>query len=179
MKLNADIFIPVRLSSQRLPSKHLKLVNGEPVILKLIRRLEKSKKIRKIIVCTTTQDSDEPLIEILEKQSILYFRGDKNDIIKRFLDASKEFDTDLIIDVEGDKIYTDPVFVDKVVNELQEPNIDFVIGNDSLENFNELNNLIPGFIPAGIKKTALEKLCKIKKSENTETGYREFFTFTL
>ena len=81
MKLNADIFIPVRLSSQRLPSKHLKLVNGEPVILKLIRRLEKSKKIRKIIVCTTTHDSDEPLIEILEKQSILYFRGDKNDII--------------------------------------------------------------------------------------------------
>ena len=72
MKLNADIFIPVRLSSQRLPSKHLKLVNGEPVILKLIRRLEKSKKIRKIIVCTTTQDSDEPLIEILEKKSILY-----------------------------------------------------------------------------------------------------------
>ena len=176
MKLNADIFIPVRLSSQRLPSKHLKLVNGEPVILKLIRRLEKSKKIRKIIVCTTTQDSDDPLIEILKKESILYFRGDKNDIIRRFLDASKEFDTDLIIDVEGDKIYTDPMFVDKVVDELQGPDIDFVIGNDSLENFNEFNNLIPGFIPAGIKKTALEKLCKIKKSENTETGYREFFT---
>ena len=54
MKLNADIFIPVRLSSQRLPAKHLRLINGEPALLKLIRRLEKSKKIRKIIVCTTT-----------------------------------------------------------------------------------------------------------------------------
>ena len=176
MKLNVDIFIPVRLASQRLPAKHLRLINGEPALLKLIRRLEKSKKIRKIIVCTTTHDSDDPLIEILKKESILYFRGNKNDIIRRFLDASKEFDTDLIIDVEGDKIYTDPMFVDKVVDELQGPNIDFVIGNDSLENFNEFNNLIPGFIPAGIKKTALEKLCKIKKSENTETGYREFFT---
>ena len=178
MKLNADIFIPVRLSSQRLPAKHLRLINGEPALLKLIRRLEKSKKIRKIIVCTTTENSDDPLIEILEKESILYFRGDKNDIIRRFLDASKEFDTDLIIDVEGDKIYTDPMFVDKVVDELQGSDIDFVIGNDSLENFNEFNNLIPGFIPAGIKKTALAKLCKIKKSVNTETGYKEFFTKT-
>ena len=176
MTINSDIFIPVRLSSQRLPSKHLRLVNGEIILLKLIRRLEKCKKIRKIIVCTTTHHSDDPLIEILEKESILYFRGDKNDIITRFLDASKEFDTDQIIDVEGDKIYTDPIFVDKVVDELQDPNVDFVIGSDSLDKFNELNNLIPGFIPAGIKKTALEKLCKIKKSDNTETGYREFFT---
>ena len=176
MTINSDIFIPVRLSSQRLPSKHLRLVNGEIILLKLIRRLEKCKKIRKIIVCTTTHRSDDPLIEILEKESILYFRGDKNDIITRFLDAAKEFDTDQIIDVEGDKIYTDPIFVDKVVDELQDPNVDFVIGNDPLDKFNEFNNLIPGFIPAGIKKTALEKLCKIKKSDNTETGYREFFT---
>lgn len=178
MTLNADIFIPVRLSSQRLPSKHLELVNGEIVLLKLIKRLEKCKKIRKIIVCTTTHYSDDPLIEILEKKSILYFRGDKNDIITRFLDAAKIFNTDLIIDVEGDKIYTDPLFVDTVVNELQDPTVDFVIGNDSYEEFNEYNNFISGFIPAGIKRTALEKLCAIKKSENTETGYREFFTKT-
>ena len=178
MKLNADIFIPVRLSSQRLPAKHLRLINGEPALLKLIRRLEKSKKIRKIIVCTTTDNSDDPLIEILEKESILYFRGDKNDIITRFLNASKKFGTDLIIDVEGDKIYTDPLFVDTVVDELQDPNVDFVIGSDSYKEFNEYNNFVSGFIPAGIKRTALEKLCTIKKSENTETGYREFFTKT-
>ena len=176
MTFNSHIFIPVRLSSQRLPAKHLKQVNGEIILLKLIKRLKKCQKISKIIVCTTTDNSDDPLIEILEKESILYYRGNKNDIIARFLDAAKFFKTDLIIDVEGDKIYTDPFFVDNVVTELEKPNIDFVIGNDSHEEFNEYNNFISGFIPAGIKKTALEKLCKIKKSDNTETGYREFFT---
>jgi len=178
MTLNADIFIPVRLSSKRLPSKHLKLVNGEIILLKLIKRLTKCQKINKIIVCTTTDNSDDPLVEILEKESILYFRGDKNDIITRFLDAAKKFKTDLIIDVEGDKIYTDPFFVDTVVDELQNPNVDFVIGSDSHKEFNEYNNFVAGFVPAGIKRTALEKLCTIKKSENTETGYREFFTKT-
>jgi len=168
----------VRLSSQRLPSKHLKHVNGEIILLKLIKRLKKCKKISKIIVCTTTDNSDDPLIEILKKESILYFRGNKNDIIQRFLDAAEFFNTDLIIDVEGDKIYTDPYFVDNVVTELEKPNIDFVIGSDLHDEFNEYNNFISGFIPAGIKTMALKKLCNIKKSQNTETGYREFFTKT-
>jgi len=178
MTFNSHIFIPVRLSSQRLPAKHLKQVNGEIILLKLIKRLKKCQKISKIIVCTTTDNSDDPLIEILKKESILYFRGNKNDIIQRFLDAAEFFNTDLIIDVEGDKIYTDPYFVDNVVTELEKPNIDFVIGSDLHDEFNEYNNFISGFIPAGIKTMALKKLCNIKKSQNTETGYREFFTKT-
>ena len=32
-----------------------------------------------------------------------------------------------------------------------------------------------GFVPAGFKKSALEKICNLKLSTNTETGYREFF----
>jgi len=73
MTFNSHIFIPVRLSSQRLPAKHLKQVNGEIILLKLIKRLKKCQKISKIIVCTTTDNSDDPLIEILEKESILYY----------------------------------------------------------------------------------------------------------
>ena len=41
--------------------------------------------------------------------------------------------------------------------------------------FNPTNHVIHGFIPAGIRVTALEKLCKLKKTRDTETGYREFF----
>jgi len=75
MKLNADIFIPVRLHSKRLPAKHLRLINGEPALLKLIRRLKRCKKTRKIVVCTTTKSYDDKLVHFLEKESILYYRG--------------------------------------------------------------------------------------------------------
>ena len=122
--MNSDILILARLDNKRLPSKHLQLINDTPMILKLVKRLKMAKKIRKIIVCTTTDQSDDPLVEILEKESILYFRGDVNDIVKRLLDAANYFETDLIVDVEGDKIYTDPLFVDKVVDELQNNQID-------------------------------------------------------
>ena len=75
MKLNADIFIPVRLHSKRLPAKHLRLINGEPALLKLIRRLKRCKKTRKIVVCTTTNFYDDKLVHFLEKESVLYYRG--------------------------------------------------------------------------------------------------------
>ena len=174
--MNSDILILARLDSSRLPSKHLKLINDTPMILKLIKRLRMAKKIRKIIVCTTTDSSDDPLVEILERESILYFRGDAHDIVKRLLDAADHFGTDLIVDVEGDKIYTDPLFVDKVVDELQDNKVDFVIGNDSPNEFNPFNHLIHGIIPAGIRKTSLEKVYNSKITNNTETGYHEFFT---
>ena len=174
--MNSDILILARLDSSRLPSKHLKLINGRPLIIKLIQRLKMAKKIRKIIVCTTNDRSDDPLVEILEKESILYFRGDANDIIKRLLDAANYFGTDLIVDVEGDKIYTDPLFVDKIVDELQNNKIDFVMGNDSQNKFNPFNHLIHGVIPAGMKKICLEKVYNSKITNNTETGYHELFT---
>ena len=86
--MNSDILILARLNNTRLPSKHLQLIGGVPMILKLVKRLSMAKKFRKIIVCTTTDHSDDQLVEILEKESILYFRGDVNDTIKRLLDAA-------------------------------------------------------------------------------------------
>ena len=174
-KLNFDVFIPIRLNSVRLPHKHLLELAGKSVLKHLIERLERANKIRKIIVCTTNSTSDDELIEYLNRENILYFRGDEKDILKRFLDAAHYFKTDVIIDVEGDKIYTDPFFVDQIVEEMENTDYDFVIGNDSKIKFNPANHFIHGFIPAGIRTTALEKICKFKKANNTETGYKEFF----
>lgn len=174
-KINCDVFIPVRLNSTRLPKKHLQIINNKPALLHLIERLEKCNSIRKIVVCTTTSQTDDELIRFLEKEKILYFRGNEKDILTRFLDAANKFNTDIIIDVEGDKIYTDPSFVDEISIKLQNSDIDFLIGNDSEYDFNPSNHFIHGFVPAGFKTKILEKICNLKISKNTETGYREFF----
>lgn len=174
-QINCDVFIPIRLNSKRLPKKHLQIINGKPAIQHLIDRLKKCKHIRKIIVCTTLSSTDDELVKFLEQQKISYFRGNEKDILHRFLDAAEKFNTDIIIDVEGDKIYTDPFFVDKIAIMLTKSNSDFIIGNDSKNTFNPSNHFVHGFIPAGFRKDALKKVCDLKFSKNTETGYREFF----
>ncbi len=171
--MNSDIFIPARLRSFRLPEKQLKKINGIPLLKLLINRLEKSSKKRKIIVCTSIEKSDDKLVSYLKHEKILYFRGSEKDILQRFLGAAEKFNTDIIIDVEGDKIYTDPYYVDKIINIMENSNFDYVEGG--ISNKNEPIHGIHGFVPAGIRKSALKKICEMKTTENTETGYKEFF----
>ena len=159
-KKNCDIFIPVRLNSSRLPKKHLQPLDDKPALQHLIERLKQCKEIRKIIVCCTTHSTDDELINFLEKLEVDFFRGNEKDILQRFLDAANQFDTDIIIDVEGDKIYTDPEYVDKLAFILKTKNVDFIIGNDSKTDFNPSNHFIHGIIPAGFTKNALEEICK-------------------
>ena len=173
--MNIDIFIPAHLNSKRLPKKHLQLINGKPVLQHLVERLTHCKEIRNIIVCCTTDPNDDELINFLQTKNIKFFRGSEKDILQRFLDAADQFSTDIIVDVEGDKIYTDPIYVDKIANFLKNSNIDFMIGNDSKTNFNSSNHFVHGVVPAGFKKQALKKICKLKKTNDTETGYYEFF----
>ncbi len=99
----ADIFIPVTLGSKRLHQKHLKEIDGKPLLKYLIERLESCKKIRNIVICTTNSKTDDQLVSFLQKEDILVFRGSESDILYRFLDAAKCFGTEIIIDVEGDK----------------------------------------------------------------------------
>lgn len=163
---NYDVFIPVRLSNTRLPNKAMKLIDDKPIILHLIKRLQKSKKIRNVIVCTTTNESEEPLVSLLEKMNILVFRGNEKDILARYLDASRKFNSDYIISVDGDDIYTDPSYVDEIISIFEKNDYDYV----------DMLGFPFGIASVGIKVSSLEKICKLKKSDNTETGYRLFFT---
>ncbi|QLH09681.1 cytidylyltransferase domain-containing protein [Candidatus Nitrosotenuis sp. DW1] len=176
--MNADIFILARLGSSRLPEKQLKEIDGIPAIKRLVDRLSAAKKVRNIVVCTTNTPSDDRLVDFLIKEKITYFRGNEKDVLARLLDAAGHFKTDVIIDVEGDKLYVDPVYVDKTIDEMAHQDVDFVIGSDNGK-FDPTDHFIHGIIPAGIRVAALAKLCKLKKASDTETGYKEFFTSNL
>lgn len=166
--MNIDVFVPVRLGSNRLPKKAMKEVNGKPIIKYLIERLQNTNKTRRLVVCTTTSKLDDELVEYLRKEEIEFFRGDEHDILIRYLNAANEFGTDFIVNVEGDDIYTDPLCVDKIVEEFERTNADYI----------DIIEMPLGLSPSGIKTDALRKVCSMKKTNNTETGYKRFFTTT-
>lgn len=164
--MNFDIFIPIRLGSKRLPNKALLTIDEKPIIKYLIERLEKVKKIRKIIVCTTELKSDDTLVDYLNKENIEVFRGSEKDILQRYLNASKKYETDFIINVDGDDIYTDPQTLDQIIIDYSNSKADFV----------PINNIPLGLLSFGFTTKSLEKLCKLKKTNDTETGWLRFFT---
>ena len=164
--LNIDIFIPVRLGSSRLPKKSLKKIGGKYIITYLIERLQNIPNIRNIVICTTVSKTDDELVNYLSKSNILYFRGSEHDILDRYFNAAQKFKTEFIVNVEGDDIYTDSECVHKISEEFLKTNSDYI----------DISDMPIGLSTSGIKVTALEKVCSTKKSKNTETGYKEFFT---
>jgi len=163
--LTCDIFIPIRLTNTRLPGKALKTINQKPIILYLLDRLKTCKKIRNIVVCTTNNSTDDPLVEKLHDYDIEIFRGSEKDILIRFLGAAKQFEPDLIINVDGDDIYSDPELVDYVVDEFHRTNADYI----------DMFDFPFGFRMVGFSKSSLEQVCELKNTNDTETGYRDFF----
>ena len=133
--MNIDIFILARSASNRLPAKHMREINGKPIIENLINRMKKAKRIRKIVVCTTNLSSDDNLVKFLKEKNIEYVRGNDKDIIERLHDAAQYYNTDIIIDVSGDKIYTDVDYIDKIAEIPQNQDIDFIRGSNSKSKF--------------------------------------------
>ena len=160
-----SIFIPVRLQSERLPKKALKKINGKPVIQYLIERLQKIKNIDNVVVCTTDHSSDDELIKFLKENDFSYFRGSNNDILDRFLKTAQKFRTDFIIAVDGDDIYSDPDYIEKILTESKKYDADCY----------HITGVPVGFTPLGFKTSTLEKICSVKNTTNTETGYGRFF----
>ncbi len=164
--MNYDIFIPVRLGSKRFPNKSIQTILSKPIIINLVERLSQCQNINKIIVCTTTNSFDDILVDLLKDNQIEYFRGDEKDILSRFLNAAKSFKTDFIINVDGDDIYTTTYSIDILIkkHEISKPNYLY------------FKNLPLGLTPVGFDVKSLEMICNLKKTNDTETGYRNFFT---
>ena len=167
-KMKAAAFVPVRLSSTRLPSKALLNLQGKPCIQHLIERIKQVEGLDLIVLCTTTNPSDNKLIDLSKKLKINYFRGDEKDVLERYNKAAQKFEVSHIINIDGDDIFCDPSLIEKTLDELTSTDYDFILWK----------NMPLGATPIGIKSDALKKVCKLKDTSNTETGWARFFTET-
>ena len=78
-----NIIIQARTSSKRFRGKILKSFNQKRLIFNIIDNLKKLKKINKIIVATTINNSDNQLCNLLKKNKISLVRGSENNVYKK------------------------------------------------------------------------------------------------
>ncbi|MBA7580932.1 hypothetical protein ES708_22830 [subsurface metagenome] len=79
--MKIGFLITARLKSTRLPKKIILKLNGREVIRHMIDRLKLSNILSNIIICTSNNAQDKPLIEIAKEENIDYFLGDEDDVI--------------------------------------------------------------------------------------------------
>ncbi len=106
------VIIAARTGSSRLPGKALLPLMGIPMINFLIRRLRASHLADTMILATTDLKEDDQLAEVAEKEEIEVFRGDSDDVVKRYVDAANAFAIDYVVRITGDCPFVDATTLD-------------------------------------------------------------------
>lgn len=107
--------IQARMGSTRLPGKVLMELDGRTMLSDLIERVTRSKKLDDVIVATSTSPENDAIQKECLKLNIGCFRGDENDVLHRYLEASQWIKADVVIRITGDSVLMDPYVVDYVV----------------------------------------------------------------
>lgn len=97
--------IQARTDSSRLPGKVLKQILKKPMIIHQLQRTSKSKYIQKLLLITSYEKSDDELESVVVKYGFNVYRGNKNNVLKRFVDSLKSFDledNDIVVRLTGD-----------------------------------------------------------------------------
>ena len=109
-------FIQARSESERFPNKIFQKINKLPLIEILIKRLKKSKYINKIVILSYKSSNNINLIPITKKNSCEIFFGDKENVLKRFFNASNKYKNyNQIIRITGDCTLSDPNLIDEMI----------------------------------------------------------------
>lgn len=107
--------IQARMGSTRLPGKVLREVGGKPILEILIKRLRRSRRIDSILVATTEKAEDNGIVDLATKVGVEWYRGSEDDVLKRFIDASRAVNADIVIRVTADNPLTDPELMDSLI----------------------------------------------------------------
>ncbi len=117
--------VQARMGSTRLPNKVMKLITGVPMIELLLARLANAKEVDQIIVATSKDERNLPLVAHVQKLGYVCEQGSEDDVLDRYLQAAKAHQADIIVRITGDCPVVDPDLVDKVIYSFKIANVDY------------------------------------------------------
>ncbi len=81
---------------------------------RLLERLRRS-RVDTVSLATSTDASDDVLIDLAEEAGVSTHRGSLNDVLSRVIGAARAAEADVIVEITGDCPLVDPAIVDAVL----------------------------------------------------------------
>ncbi len=130
--------VQARMGSTRLPNKVMKPICGIPMIELLLTRLATAKEVTQIVVATSTDERNLPLVKHVQKLGYACEQGSENDVLDRYLQVAKAHQAEVIVRITGDCPVVDPELVDEVIRQFKFANVDY------------FSNIDPPMFPDGL-----------------------------
>lgn len=167
MKINVSI--EARMTSSRLPGKVLKKLGSSSVLGIMVNRINRCKLVNNIIVATTTNKEDDPVVEFCKEVGIKYFRGSESNVFKRVLNAHQENNTDIIVELTGDCPFIDPILIDDAIQFYLDNDYDYV--SNSVKMTYPIGMAIQVYSLKALEKVAQKQLSDMDKEHVTPEFY--------
>ncbi len=118
--------VQARMGSSRLPGKVMKKIGRVPLIELLLARLAKATEVDQIVVATSVDPRNGPLVEHVRKLGYVCIEGSEEDVLDRYLQAARAAGADAIVRVTGDCPLIDAAIVDRAVRLLRDERVQYV-----------------------------------------------------
>lgn len=130
--------VQARMGSTRLPNKVMKLIDGAPMIELLLARLAQAKRVDQIVLATSSDERNIPLVEHVQKLGYTCIQGSESDVLDRYLVAARQACAEVVVRITGDCPLIDPALVDEAIEQFLTTGVDY------------LSNTSPATFPDGL-----------------------------
>ncbi|MFM8645450.1 MAG: cytidylyltransferase domain-containing protein [Actinomycetota bacterium] len=121
--------IQARLGSQRFPEKMLAELGGHSLLEWVVRRVQRSKLLDRVVVATTQELLDDRLVAKCKQLGVEVRRGSTNDVLGRFVSAIEGDTADAVVRVCADNPFVDPGCIDQVVREFHGAGVEYAFNH--------------------------------------------------
>lgn len=137
--MKRGVIILARFDSSRLPGKALMTIDQKPIIHHIFDKVTLSSVFRNdIVVATSDEDTDQPIVDFCNNNKINCYRGSKENVARRFLNCSIEYGFDFVARINGDNFFVDHELLDEMFAQIE------------LEKGNFISNVIGRTFPYGM-----------------------------
>jgi glutamate-1-semialdehyde 2,1-aminomutase len=157
--------VQARMGSTRLPNKVMKVVVGRPMIELLLTRLAQSKELNQIVVATSVDERNLPLVRFVQSLGYACEQGSENDVLMRYVQVARVHHADVVVRITGDCPLVDPRLVDECIRRFRTADVDY------------LSNVVPPTYPDGLDIEVVTLAALERAASESEKQYdREHVT---
>lgn len=161
------IIVQARMTSTRLPGKVLMSVLGQSLLAYEIERLRRCQLADSLMVATTNNATDDPIVALCKTLAVPVFRGSESDVLSRYYGAAQQANAQTVVRVTADCPLIDPSVIDRIINHFQ----------TAKEALDYASNTLARTFPRGLDAEVFSLAAlAIAHTEATEAAHREHVT---
>ncbi|MGH2466213.1 MAG: cytidylyltransferase domain-containing protein [Candidatus Limnocylindrales bacterium] len=107
--------VQARMKSSRLPGKVMAPILGRPILVHVLERVARAQLVDETVVATTVDQADDPVAALADQHGWPVVRGQRDDVLDRYVQAARERDAGLIVRITSDCPLIDPEVIDAVI----------------------------------------------------------------